>query len=105
MGARVPESFLAIVVYTLFCCAGLPLLALVKGVLLLVPVLVCCWVPCTVIAVICVPHDIFYTYFSILKTQRLGRNVKTLALLLLPIPLVLWPVIVCTTSFAGQWIL
>jgi len=51
-----------------------------------------------VIAFILLPHDIWLTYYSILKTSVIGPNLKTFACLLLPFPLLLWPIFVLLAS-------
>jgi len=73
------------------CCGCLPLIGLIKGAILCVPILIIHFIPCTLIALVLLPHDIFYTYYTILATKKLGRNIKVLAVLLLPLPLFLWP--------------
>lgn len=60
----------------------------------MVPCLLIHAIPTTLISIVYLPHDIFYTYYTILSTAKIGRNIKALALLLLPIPLILWPVCV-----------
>jgi len=62
-----------------------------KGLILFVPVLLMHFIACTFISILYLPHDIFYSYYTILGTKKLGRNIKVLAILLLPLPLVLWP--------------
>jgi len=62
-----------------------------KGLILFVPVLIIHFIACTFISIVYLPHDIFYSYYTILGTKKLGRNIKVLAMLLLPLPLILWP--------------
>ena len=45
-----------------------------------------------------VPHDIFYTYYTVLATKSIGPNLKLFAILLLPVPLLTWPPLVCFSS-------
>nr|XP_043630894.1 uncharacterized membrane protein At3g27390 [Erigeron canadensis] len=44
---------------------------------------------------------VFWTYYCVVKTKRLGWVLKMLIVLLLPLPMVLWPVIVITGSLLG----
>jgi hypothetical protein len=44
------------------------------------------------------PTDICFTYYAILKSKKIGPNLTLLAMLLLPIPLLVWPAIVCVVS-------
>ncbi|XP_071736698.1 uncharacterized membrane protein At3g27390 isoform X2 [Rutidosis leptorrhynchoides] len=44
---------------------------------------------------------IFWTYYCVVKTKRLGWVLKILILMLLPLPLVLWPVIAIVGSLIG----
>lgn len=43
----------------------------------------------------------FWTYFCVAKTKRLGLVLKILVLILLPVPLVLWPVVGIVGSLLG----
>ncbi|KAL8136661.1 hypothetical protein V2J09_002662 [Rumex salicifolius] len=47
------------------------------------------------------PAHLIWTYYCVLKTRRLGVVLKSLLLLLLPVPLVLWPVVGITGSVLG----
>ncbi|GAB2275020.1 hypothetical protein Dimus_009788 [Dionaea muscipula] len=47
------------------------------------------------------PAHFIWTYYCILKTKRLGIVLKILILILLPIPLILWPVIGILGSILG----
>ncbi|GAQ81290.1 hypothetical protein KFL_000760190 [Klebsormidium nitens] len=53
------------------------------------------------VAVALLPHDAVITYWTLVRTRVLGRNVKILALLLLLVPLVAWPFAVLTASVIG----
>lgn len=78
-------------IWVICCCGFLPFIGLVKGLIAVIPCMLIQVISCTFIALILLPHDIFYSFYSILKTCKIGRNTKTLAILLLPIPLLLWP--------------
>nr|GEY54602.1 uncharacterized membrane protein At3g27390 isoform X1 [Tanacetum cinerariifolium] len=47
------------------------------------------------------PAHIFWTYYCVLKTKRVGWVLKTVAVLLLPLPLALWPAIAIIGSLLG----
>ncbi|KAK3017280.1 hypothetical protein RJ639_007392 [Escallonia herrerae] len=47
------------------------------------------------------PAHFFWTYFCVVKTKRLGWVLKILVLVLLPVPLVLWPIIAIVGSILG----
>jgi hypothetical protein len=55
-------------------------------------------IPNTLIAILLLPHDIYFTYYTILKTEFIGKNLKSLAMLLLPFPLISWPPFVLASS-------
>ena len=48
------------------------------------------------------PHDIFYTYYTVLATKKWGPNLKVLALLLLWAPLIAWPPFVLAITAIGS---
>jgi len=73
------------------CCGCLPWIAVIKGFLAAPPCIILTAVPMFIICILYIPHDIIYTLFTILNTPRLGPNIKTLAMLILPIALLLWP--------------
>jgi len=88
--------------WVMCCCGCLPFLGFIKGIITMVPSAVIQFVPCTIISIILLPHDIFLTYYSFLATNKIGHNLKAMAMMLLPIPLILWPVVVCVaTLFFG----
>eukprot|EP01087_Luapelamoeba_hula_P014361 TRINITY_DN4194_c0_g1_i1.p1 TRINITY_DN4194_c0_g1~~TRINITY_DN4194_c0_g1_i1.p1 ORF type:complete len:311 (-),score=28.10 TRINITY_DN4194_c0_g1_i1:108-1040(-) len=80
------------------CCGCLPFLALIHGLIAVIPTMVMVVPACTVISVILLPHDIVLTYKSVYGTSVIGPNLKCLAMLTLPIPLLLWPVLVLIGS-------
>ena len=57
------------------------------------------FIPITFIAIILLPHDIVLTYYFVYKTLLIGPNLKLLPILLLPVPLMLWPGLLCVSSF------
>ena len=84
--------------WVLCCCGCLPILGFLKGIITVVPSTLIVWVPCTFISIILLPHDIFITYYSFFKTEKIGPNLKAMAMMLLPIPLILWPPSVCIAT-------
>ena len=78
-----------------FCCCGcLPILGLIKGLIIVGPIFIISLIGFTGVAIILLPHDIFLTYKSLLKTGLIGINLKLMAMLLLPIALLSWPILV-----------
>jgi len=57
------------------------------GLIAVIPVTLGITICNTVIAVALLPHDIWHTYHSVLKTSLIGMNLKVLAVLLLPVSL------------------
>jgi hypothetical protein len=55
----------------------------------------------TSVSVVLLPHDVAITYWTLIRTRLLGRNVKILAALLLLVPLVAWPAVVLAGSVIG----
>ena len=85
--------------WVLCCCGCLPLIGLIKGLITVVPSTIIHAIPCFLISVILLPHDIYYTYASILRSKKIGPNITVLGMLLLPIPLLLWPECVLIAYF------
>jgi hypothetical protein len=78
-----------------FCCCGcLPILGLIKGLIIVGPIFIISLFGFTGVAIILLPHDIFLTYKSLLKTGLIGINLKLMGMLLLPIALLSWPILV-----------
>lgn len=84
--------------WVICCCGCLPIIGLVKGLICAGPVALIYMLGCTFTAIIMLPHDIYYTYYTILSTKKIGPNLTILGLLLLPIPLLIWPVLVLLCS-------
>lgn len=96
MGRR--DFFLQPICWPL-CCGCLPVYGVLKGLLcaiFCVPVLV---VANTVIAFIFTFPHFYRTYRAVIQTPKLGPNIKTLILLSLWAPLILWIPIVFLCSF------
>jgi hypothetical protein len=82
-----------------FCCCGCsPIFGLIKGCLNVGFAAVFFTVPCFILSIVLLPHDIYYTYKTVIQTRQLGRNLTILAMLLLPVPLMLWPFVVLLGS-------
>ena len=63
------------------------------------PVSIIILVPsCFVIAFIMLPHDLFYTYYTVFVTTHYGPNLKVLATLLLWACFIAWPLIVLCSA-------
>ena len=80
------------------CCGGLPILATLKGAINAAPITLIHLLSFTSISILLLPHDIYLTYYSFLKTELYGRNIKILGMLLLPVPLLSWPGFVAFSS-------
>ena len=81
------------------CCGCLPLLGIIKGIIIVVPIFIISLFGFTGAAIILLPHDIFLTYKALCKTSVIGINLKIMAMLLLPIALFSWPIFV---AFGGS---
>lgn len=88
MGKRIHANN---ILWVCCCCGFLPFIGLFKGLIAFIPCTLIHVIPCTLIAIILLPHDIFFTYYSILSSEKIGKNVTALGMILLPIPLLLWP--------------
>ena len=80
------------------CCGCLPIIGLVKGVIIVGPILIISFFGITGSAIVLLQHDIFLTYNTLIKTSLIGINLKILGMLLLPIALFSWPILVMTGS-------
>lgn len=86
-------------------CISLPILALLKGILTMIPCLLINSLPTTLVSIFYWPKTIFYTYYTCVKTAKFGLNMKVLTCFLLPFPLLLWPIGVLLVSIVyGAWI-
>jgi hypothetical protein len=88
--------------WVLCCCGCLPFVGLIKWALI-APFIFPIWaIAVPGIALICLPWDIVMTFYTFVMTKSLGFNAKCLAILLLPIPLAIWPPLVfASTCFTG----
>ena len=76
-------------------------IGLIKGALL-APLLIAITAPSAfVLAVLLLPHDVVYSFYTVAVTNRIGPNLKVAAMLLLPLPLCAWPFIVLAGTVAG----
>lgn len=83
------------------CCGGLPLLGLLKALLFGPwPVLILC-TGCTLISLACLLHDVVLAYQIVWTTTLLGRNIRVVALLALPLLVIIWPFVVLLTTLLG----
>jgi hypothetical protein len=89
-----PENFF----WVFFCCGGLPILGIIKGIIIVVPIFIITFIGFTGISILFLPHDIFLTYRAISKTSIIGIKLKILTMLLLPIALISWPFLVAFLS-------
>jgi hypothetical protein len=88
-----------------FCCCGfLPILGIIKGIIIVGPITLINIIGVTGIAIILLPYDIFLSYRALCKTSIIGINLKIFSLLLLPIPLFLWPILVLVGSCFGGFL-
>ena len=76
-----------------FCCGGLPLLGLVKGLLALPFILVVLLFSSLGISLALTPRTAYYAYVTIVKTARIGPNLKFLLCISVWILLSLWPLV------------
>ena len=76
------------------CCGCLPTIGLIKGAIVVGPILILSFLGITGSAIVLLPHDIFLTYKALIKTSIIGINLKILGMLLLPIALASWPILV-----------
>jgi len=75
--------------------------ALLKAVLLTAISLIIMTGGCTASALIMLGYDVFATYRAVWSTGLIGPGLKVLVMLLLPIPLILWPCLVILGSIIG----
>ncbi len=94
MGRTYPDN----ICWVCCCCGCLPIIGLIKGVIVVGPILIISFIGITGCAIVLLPHDIFLTYKALIKTSLIGINLKILGMLLLPIALASWPILVTTGS-------
>jgi len=99
-----PWRDIAVAPYCWFCCcACLPMVGLLKGLLICIP---CAFIPtiaCFLMALVLLPHDVVLSFYTLAATPRLGCTIKFFALLLLPVPLLLWPFMVLLGVLLGAF--
>lgn len=85
-------------VWILCCCGGLPFIAVVKGLLCCIPFALFFTLAVAGTSLFWLPHDVIHTYNTALHVSHVGPNLRVLTLLLLPVPLLLWPpfITLCT---------
>ena len=96
MGKRIYKDNL---LWIFCCCGGLPLLGIIKGIIIVIPILLISTFGFTWVAIILLPHDIVLTYRALFKTSIIGINLKILGMLILPIALIAWPIFVFFISY------
>mmetsp|Transcript_10777 Transcript_10777/g.33646 ORF Transcript_10777/g.33646 Transcript_10777/m.33646 type:complete len:564 (+) Transcript_10777:150-1841(+) len=83
------------------CCGCLPVVGLLKALVFAPwPVLILC-VGCTLTSLVCLFHDIILGYQIVWTTTLLGRNIRVVLLLTLPVLLVIWPFVVLLLTLLG----
>ena len=73
------------------CCGGVPLIGLAKGLVTCLPMALMCTLSVAFTSLLWLPHDVWHSYHTALRVQFLGPNLRVLAMVLLPVPLLLWP--------------
>ncbi|GFR47086.1 hypothetical protein Agub_g8654, partial [Astrephomene gubernaculifera] len=73
-------------------------LGVIKGVVIFIPVAFVTIPTWTLVTVIYWPVAVVATFITVALTQRLGTSLRLLVLLLLPVPLVAWPVAMALAS-------
>eukprot|EP01105_Mastigella_eilhardi_P020235 TRINITY_DN47_c0_g1_i7.p1 TRINITY_DN47_c0_g1~~TRINITY_DN47_c0_g1_i7.p1 ORF type:complete len:316 (+),score=98.28 TRINITY_DN47_c0_g1_i7:118-1065(+) len=89
---------------TFLCCGCLPILGLLVGAVLCLPVALLWFVCNTAVAIATLPRTLYYTYYTLLTTQRLGPNIKVAGALSLWLPVLLWPPIVALCSLLAGFV-
>lgn len=80
------------------CCGCLPILGMIKGAIIVVPILILNIIGFTGISIILLPHDFVLTYRMLFKTKIIGINIKIICMLILPIALISWPILIFFSS-------
>lgn len=84
----------------LCCCGGLPFYGLLKGLICVIPCTLSVTLSATAISLVLLPYDFFHIYWAIAKTKIVGPNITIVAMFLLPLPLLAWPILVLIVSFS-----
>ena len=85
-----------------YCCIGAPLDSLIKTVIMMPIVTVMATLGCTGSSLIWLPRNIFYSYYTLVESPRLGRKIKVALGFLVMIPLLAWPFLVAIVSVTGS---
>jgi hypothetical protein len=76
------------------CCILAPIMAITNSLLLIIPVFLIAVVGSFISCLLNFIPDIVYTYRMVIKTPRIGRNLSVICMILLPIPLLLYPIVI-----------
>ena len=88
--------------WILCCCGCLPIIGLIQGIIIFVPITLMLLLSCPLISFVFLPPTVVMGFYTYVSTPRLGPKIKILGCLLVPIPLILWPALVIVISlFAG----
>ena len=82
----------------LCCCGGLPILAIIKAAFTIPLCIVVSACGNIAISLILLPHDVFLSYVTLIRAEQIGCNLKIGLFILLPFPLIIWPLIVAVGS-------
>lgn len=85
----------------LCCCGGLPLLGLIKGALNCIPLALTFSVPCFLMSLCLLIPQVVITEYTIVKTKKIGRNVKIVLICLVPGLSLVYIALVLLISFLG----
>lgn len=80
------------------CCGCYPIIGLIKGAIVVGPILILSLIGFNGCCIILLPHDIFLTYKALLKTSLIGINLKIMGIFFLPIALITWSILVLVGS-------
>eukprot|EP00457_Paulinella_chromatophora_P006299 gb/GEZN01006317.1/.p1 GENE.gb/GEZN01006317.1/~~gb/GEZN01006317.1/.p1 ORF type:complete len:550 (+),score=45.64 gb/GEZN01006317.1/:25-1674(+) len=87
--------------FLLCCCGCVPVIGLLKGLILVGPIILIVTIGNTITALIWLPHNVVMTYYTLAVSPAIGPNIRILGLLLLPIPLLMWVPSVLVVSLSG----
>lgn len=80
------------------CCGGLPFIGIILGLVMVVPFTIMLVISNTIIAIIHMFPELYYLYFTTIVTKKIGPNIKTLMVLTLWLPVLLYPLLTFISS-------
>ena len=89
-----PEHFCLFCLWSSSCCGCLPIIGLIIGLIVVIPITLVTTIINTILSIIYTPIHWILIYYTIIRTDHIGPNLKVLGCIFMWIPILLFPLIV-----------